>query len=120
MTVQERIRDRVDVERVSFDPVTILTIITIVLPLLSRCFNRNDDATPETTQERVAKLYQRDPERLLRRTAKNVRQKARRDGHRMPESEAREFARAIIEETLITPPEMVASVCSGFLDTEED
>lgn len=116
---EQRIANRIDVEKVSFDPISILTIITTVLPLLSRCFNRNDDVTPEQTRARVAKLNQRDPERLLKRTAKNVLQKARRDHKKMTAAESREFARAIIDETLATPESEVAALCRDF-NSEED
>ena len=68
--------DRVDANAVGFDLITILTIITTVLPLLMSCFNKNDEPNPSLVAVSLKRYHDAHPEALLRRTARRVRAEA--------------------------------------------
>lgn len=109
-TVQhaEAIATRVDSSKVSFDPVTIITILTTVLPLITGCFRRNDQPDPDQVSASVRDAHERNPESLRRRTARRIRGEA---DHPMTKAEALELADATIAHALETPAELVAAYC---------
>lgn len=101
--------------RVGFDPTVIITIIGTVLPLLSRCLNRNDNTTPETTRARVEELHSKNPDRFRKRTAKNVMSDTwEKKRIRVPKADALVIADAIIEDVLSQPSDEVCAVCAMF------
>ncbi len=114
LSVQAKaIADRVDVEKVGFDPFTILAIIQQVLPMLLRCFDGStaiDD--PNTVTARLQILHDRNPETLLRRTARRIRGEA---DEPMSRQASFELARATIEQALSVPDDVAISCCSEAL-----
>ncbi len=72
----EAIAKTVDPEVFELDPITLVTVIVpiikMVVPSLFECLNNNDDASPEQVKERVIQLNKRDPRRLEKRLAKNI------------------------------------------------
>ena len=68
--------DRVDANAVGFDPLTILTIITTILPLLMNCFNRSDEPNPSMVKASFKRYHDAQPELLRRRTARRIRAEA--------------------------------------------
>jgi len=83
---------------------TVLVLLQTVIPAFLDCLNRNDDTGPDTVFDRVKTLYDRNPERLLRRTTRNCRAQARREGTRLSHAQAEDMARAIILEAIGTEP----------------
>ena len=99
----ERVAERIP-DGFGVDPLTILALLQTVIPAFLDCLNRNDDTDPDTVFARVRSLYDRNPERLLRRTTRNCRARARREGTRLSYAQAEDMARAIILEAIGTEP----------------
>ena len=99
----ERVAKRIP-DGFGIDPMTVLVLLQTVIPAFLDCLNRNDDTDPDTVFERVKTLYDRNPERLLRRTTRNCRSQARREGTRLSYAQAEDMARAIILEAIGTEP----------------
>jgi len=83
---------------------TVLVLLQTVIPAFLDCLARNDDTDPDTVFERVKTLYDKNPERLLRRTSRNCRAQARREGTRLSRAQADDMAIAIIVEAIGTEP----------------
>lgn len=98
---------RIDPQEMRFDPVTILTILTTVLPLVADCFNRNDEPDPVATKKRAAEYYRRNPKGMRRRTARRVRAEADQP---MTREQSFKFADAIIAQTL-SSDDIVVELC---------
>jgi len=111
---------RVDAVKVGLDPITIITILTAVLPQILSCFMDNDDVSASTTQARVKKLYEANPKRMLRRTKLAVEKEHKRTQRSKPKSErtkltdeqAEALALAIIEQTIAEDSDIIVSACS--------
>ena len=99
----ERVADRIP-DGFGVDPMTVLVLLQTVIPAFLDCLNRNDDTDPDNVFARVRSLYDRNPERLLRRTTRNCRARARREGTRLTYGQAEDMARAIILEAIGTEP----------------
>ena len=99
----ERVAERIP-DGFGVDPMTVLVLLQTVIPAFLDCLNRNDDTDPDTVFARVRSLYDRNPERLLRRTTRNCRAQARREGTRLTYAQAEDMARAIILEAIGTEP----------------
>ena len=99
----ERVADRIP-DGFGVDPMTVLVLLQTVIPAFLDCLNRNDDTDPDNVFSRVRSLYDRNPERLLRRTTRNCRARARREGTRLTYGQAEDMARAIILEAIGTEP----------------
>lgn len=100
--------NRIDPQEMRFDPVTILTILTAVLPLVADCFNRNDEPDPVATKKRAAEYYRRNPKGMRRRTARRVRAEADQP---MTREQSFKFADAIIAQTLASDDITVELCC---------
>ena len=105
----ERVAKRIP-DGFGIDPLTILALLQTVIPAFLDCLNRNDDTDPDTVFARVKTLYDRNPERLLRRTTRNCRARARREGTRLSYAQAEDMARAIILEAIGTEPTFGAAL----------
>ena len=99
----ERVAERIP-DGFGVDPMTVLVLLQTVIPAFLDCLNRNDDTDPDTVFARVRSLYDKNPERLLRRTTRNCRAQARREGTRLSYAQATDMARAIILEAIGTEP----------------
>lgn len=84
-------------DKVSFDPFLIIGIITQILPLLVQCFQRTtpEPPTPEQTSARIREWNERNPQSLLRKTARRIRAEADQP---MEKADSFELARAVIAE----------------------
>jgi hypothetical protein len=100
--------DRVD-SSVGLDPITILTIITQVLPFLTSCWNRNDSPDPAESKKKLQAYAEKSPQALLKRTARRVRSEA---DEKLTKLESFDIARAIIEQALSADEETVAACCA--------
>jgi hypothetical protein len=101
--------NRVDSAAVGLDPITILTIITQVLPMLTSCWNRNDSPDPQESRKKLQAYADRSPQALLKRTARRVRAEA---DEKLSKIESFDIARAIIEQALSADDETVAACCA--------
>ena len=99
----ERVAERIP-DGFGVDPMTVLVLLQTVIPAFLDCLKRNDDTDPDSVFRHVNKMYDEKPERLLRRTARNCRAQARREGTRLSYSQAEDMARAIILEAIGTEP----------------
>lgn len=70
------VADRLDPATVGFDPITIVTIITTILPLLMNCFNRSDEPNPSMVKASFKRYHDAHPDLLRRRTARRIRGEA--------------------------------------------
>lgn len=102
------IADNVDHNAVGIDPLTIVTILTQILPGLLNCFRENDDVNSPDMKHRLQQLHERNPERLLKRVAKNIK---RRSEEPLTLQQATAIARATIDHVLTSPAEMVIECC---------
>lgn len=108
---------RVDAEKVGIDPITIITILTQVLPLVISCFKRNDEADPQNIHKAVQRQSSTPAGRaaLRRRTMRRIRSEANTP---LSKDEAFALADAVIEEALEQNPQAVAAVCAVVSDSE--
>lgn len=111
---------RVDAESVGLDPVTIITILTQVLPALIACFRRNDESDPQEIHETVKAQCStpRGRKALKNRMTVRIRRQQRAEGKHINKDVAEELAEAIIEESLSQNPQLVSAVCSVVSDQE--
>jgi len=100
------------------DPMTVLVLLQTVIPAFLDCLARNDDTDPDTVFERVKTLYDKNPERLLRRTSRNCRAQARREGTRLSRAQADDMAIAIILEAIGTEPTFGAALAREVEDVD--
>ena len=113
----ERVAERIP-DGFGVDPLIILTLLQTVIPAFLDCLNRNDDTDPDTVFQRVKTLYDRNPERLLRRTTRNCRAQSRREGTRLSHAQAEDMARAIILEAIGTEPVFGAALAREVEDVD--
>jgi len=113
----ERVAKRIP-DGFGIDPMTVLVLLQTVIPAFLDCLNRNDDTDPDTVFQRVQSLYDRNPERLLRRTTRNCRSQARREGTRLSYAQAEDMARAIILEAIGTEPTFGAALAREVEDVD--
>lgn len=106
--VAEAASTRVPSGAVGFDPVTIITIFTAVIPIITQCFMRNEEDDPDQVAASVKEAHERHPRALLRRTANRI---YRTSTTPVSKVEAEELARALIAETIATPDDDVAAFC---------
>lgn len=100
---------RVDSSKVGFDPITILTILTTVLPLLVQCWNKNDEPNAALSAANLKRYNDAHPQALLKRTARRIRAEADQP---MSKEASFELARAVIAQALDVDSQTVASCCT--------
>jgi len=99
---------RVDSAGFGMDPLTIFTILTQVLPLLTSCWNRNDEPNPQLSAVNLKRYHDSHPEALRRRTARRIRAEAEKP---MTKEQSFSLADAVIAQSLEETPETVAACC---------
>lgn len=104
----ELIAARVPSVLVGMDPVTILTIISQVLPLVIACWNKNDEPNAQLSAVNFKRYFKAHPELVRRRIARRVRAEAD-----APMSKEASFiiASAIIAQALESPTEIITACC---------
>lgn len=108
----QKIAARPEVAAVGFDPFTILTILSVVLPMLARCFQTTDEPNPAQVAARVRQMQETHPKRLRARTMVAVKQEAKKKGTKMTNEQAYVIADGIIAQTLETPDDTVQLCCT--------
>ncbi len=113
-TAAERIAPRLT-RSVGFDPLTIVSILTTLLPLLASCFNDEEDE--EDPQQFLRKNYVPQTgqfkDRLVRRCRKPTRQAARKNGKtKLTNDVVDELSRQALLEAMNGDKKTVAAVLS--------
>jgi hypothetical protein len=108
----EKIAARVDADAVGFDPITIITIFSTVLPMLLKCWGKEDESDPQKVSAAIRRQHENNPVRLRRRTAIAIR---RESETRMSKAQSEILADAMIAEAVEATPARVASLCSAVL-----
>ena len=101
--------DRIDPTAMALDPVTIIAIITQVLPIIASCFTRNDSPDPAMAAIRFHAAHESHPNRLRKRLARRVRAEA---DEPMSKEQSFLMADAIIAQMLETPDDVIAAGCN--------
>lgn len=100
---------RVDAADVGLDPITIIMILTEVLPLLASCWNRHYESDPQKSADQLRWYHEKHPGVLRRRMAKQIRMKSKT---RITEAQSIEMAIAVIDQALSLTPETAAMCCT--------
>lgn len=103
----ERISLRVDAGKVGLDPASIIAILTSVIPLILRCFQK-EEPTPEQVTAAVRRQHERNPVALRKRTMRRVRAEA---DEPLTKEQAFALGDAIIDEALDADSDEVAELC---------
>ena len=99
---------RVDAAAVGFDPITIITIITQVLPALLSCWNRNDSPEPVESAAKIRAYNSAHPVQLRKRTARRIRAEASRP---MEKYQSLLLADAVIAQAMAADQQTAALCC---------
>lgn len=102
--------ERIDAESFGMDPITIIAIITQVLPMLADCFNRNDSPDPAEAAERLREYNRKNPKGLRKRMARRIRAEA---SNPMSKEQSFTLAEAIIAEATQASDEIIFGAVAG-------
>jgi hypothetical protein len=93
---------------VGFDPATVISLLVTVLPMILKCFNKNDETDPAKINAAVRQQNESAPTVLRRRTARRIRGEAE-----TPMTKAQSFvlAEAVIEEACAATTDDVVAMC---------
>ena len=100
---------RVDQTEAAMDPITIVSIITQVLPIIASCWTRNDSPDPAYAAEKFREAYADNPKKLRKRLARRIRGEADQP---MDKGQSFVLADAIIQQMLETPDEVIVAGCN--------
>lgn len=104
----EKAAARVDANAVGFDPLTIIIILTQVLPILLSCWNRNDSPEPAESSVKIRAYHNAHPEKLRKRTARRIRAEAKQP---MEKYQSLLLADAVIAQAIDTDQQTAALCC---------
>lgn len=104
----ELVAARVSAVMVGMDPITILTIVSQVLPLVLACWGRNDEPNAQLSSVNFKRYYKAHPEQARRRIARRVRAEADAP---MTKEMSFTIADAIIAQALEAPAETATACC---------
>lgn len=99
---------RVDAESVGLDSFTIITILSTVLPLLTQCWNRNDEPNATLSAANLRRYHDAHPEQLRKRTARRIRGEA---DEPMTKVQSLALADAVIAQALEADEDTVTACC---------
>lgn len=111
----QKIAARPEVAAVGFDPFTIMTILSTVLPMLAQCFQQSDEPDPAKVAAKVRQMQETHPKRLRARTMVAVKREAKKKGTKMTNEQAYIVADGIIAQTLETADDTVQACCSAAM-----
>lgn len=126
----EIVAQRVNGVEVGIDPLTVVTILTTVIPMLADCFKGNDDVSASEVQSRIVALNKKDRKRLIRRTTDAVLREHRREEKKKPKDErvslsvddARVMAVAIIDQAIEEDAGVITNAvfeCDGIVGAND-
>lgn len=94
----QQVVNRVDPVEAALPADLIMSLIGIVVPMLTDCFHRQSGATAESAHAEFVRTNSENPQRMLRRTAYQIRKQARREGQKITKDQSEVLARAVIAE----------------------
>jgi len=105
----EQAAARVDSNAVGLAPITILAILTQVLPMIAACWNRDSTANAADPFENLRTFHEKNPGGLRRKVARRIRGEAT---EKMEKWQSLQLADGVIQQALSTRPEIVAACCA--------
>ena len=112
------ISDRVIAEQgegYSLDPVTIVTLVSTILPGILKCWQDRDEVPPSAASDRIRRMHKRSPERLRAKLTRAVNYGAQQQGHRLTIDQCEAIADGMIAEAIGSTDEVVYGLCKASL-----
>ena len=112
------ISDRVIAEQgegYSLDPVTIITLVSTILPGILKCWQDRDEVPPAAAADRIRRMHKRNPERLKTKLTRAVNYGAQQQGHRLTVDQCEAIADGMIAEAIGSTDEVVYGLCKASL-----
>ena len=100
---------RVDSNAVGMDPLTILMILTQVVPMIAACWKRDSTANAADPYANLRSFHEKNPGGLRKKVARRIRAEAT---ERMEKWQSFQLADGVIQQALSTRPEIVAACCA--------
>ena len=102
-------------EGFSLDPVSIATIITMVLPGILKCFQRDHEVPTVAAHDRIKRMYSKNPDRTKAKLSRAIKFGAAKEGKQLTVDETAALADGILAEALATDEEVVYGLCKASL-----
>ncbi len=112
------ISDRVIAEQgegYSLDPVTIITLVSTILPGILKCWQDRDEVPPAAAADRIRRMHKRNPERLRAKLTRAVDYGAKQKGKQLTPDQCQAIADGMIAEAVGTSDEVVYGLCKASL-----
>ena len=116
--VAQGVSDRIVAEHgegYGLDPVTIVTLVTTILPGILKCWQDRDEVPPAAALDRIRRMHKRNPERLQNKLARSISFGAQQRGHQLTVDQCHDMAGAMIAEAVGSPEEVVYGLCKASL-----
>ena len=102
-------------EGFSLDPVTIATIITMVLPGILKCFQKDHEVPTVAAYDRIRRMHAKNPERTKAKLSRSIKFGAAKEGRQLTVDETSALADGILAEALATDEETTYGLCKAAL-----
>lgn len=113
-TYMTGVANRVSDANVGIDPVMIITVLRLVLPIIAKCYGMDTGASPDQLRASLIEQNEKQPARLRRRlTARYMREAP---DHKLSREQAAAMAEATINETIASDDALVTGICTTFGD----
>jgi len=116
--VAQGVSDRIVAEHgegYGLDPVTIVTLVTTILPGILKCWQDRDEVPPAAALDRIRRMHKRNPERLQNKLARSISFGAQQKGHHLTVDQCHDMAAAMIAEAVGSDEEVVYGLCKASL-----
>ncbi len=102
-------------EGYGLDPVTIITLVTTILPGILKCWQDRDEVPPAAALDRIRRMHKRNPERLQSKLARSISYGAQQKGQHLTVDQCHDMAAAMIAEAVGSSEEVVYGLCKASL-----
>ena len=112
------ISDRVIAEQgegYSLDPITVITLVSTVLPGILKCWQDRDEVPPAAAADRIRRMHKRNPERLRTKLTRAVNFGAQKQKRHLTIDQCQDLADAMIAEAVAVDDEVVYGLCKASL-----
>lgn len=112
------ISDRVIAEQgegYSLDPVTIITLVSTILPGILKCWQDRDEVAPQAAADRIRRMHKRNPDRLKTKLTRAVNYGAQQQGKHLTIDQCSAIADGMIAEAVGSTDEVVYGLCKASL-----
>jgi len=117
-TTAESITDRIIAEHgegYGLEPLTIVTLVTSILPGILKCWQDRDEVPPAAASDRIRRMHKRNPERLQNKLARSISYGAQQSGQHLTVDQCHDMAAAMIAEAVGSSEEVVYGLCKASL-----